>query len=105
MVAPPVPELPTRLRRRIVSLSISWDIVLNRLVPALFVLPAILIGGCAYVPSEGPTNKELKGTEKPTQAGAAVIQIVDVDDTVAQQLLAQRSLRMFSETLGTSEAT
>src|SRR5882762_4956728 len=58
--------------------------VLSRLVRASFVLPAILIGGCANVPSEGPTTKEVK---------------------VARQLLAQRSLRMFSETLGTSEAT
>jgi len=79
--------------------------VLSRLVRASSVLSAILAGGCANVPSEGPTTKEVKAVEKPSEAGAAVIQIVDVDDTVARQLLAQRSLRMFSETLGVSEVT
>src|SRR5882762_1469270 len=79
--------------------------VLSRPLPASFLLSVILIGGCAYVSSEGPTTKEVKAAGKPPGAGAAVIQIVDVDDAVARQLLAQRSLRMFSETLGTSEAT
>jgi len=79
--------------------------VLSRLILVLFALSPILIGGCANVPSEGPTKKEVTAAGKPSEAGVAVIQIIDVDDTVARQLLAQHSLRMFSETLGASEVT
>lgn len=57
-----------------------------------------ILGGCAYLPAAGPTKSEIeKGAE---QTRAAAIQIVDVNDDVARQLLAQRSLHMFSETLG-----
>jgi polysaccharide export outer membrane protein len=78
--------------------------VLSRLVRTSFLISAVTIAGCAYVPSAGPTTREVRKADKPAGAAAAVIQIVDVDDAVARQLLAERSLRMFSETLGTSEA-
>jgi polysaccharide export outer membrane protein len=79
--------------------------VLSRPVRASLVLTAVLIAGCAYVPSEGPTTREVTAAQRAPAPGAEVIQIVDVNDAVARQLLAERSLRMFSETLGASEAT
>jgi len=53
-----------------------------------------------YLPTQGPAKREVE--QAAAQPGVAVIQIVDVDDKVTRQLLAQRSQRMFSETLGSA---
>ncbi len=61
---------------------------------------ALLLQGCAsFISSTGPTRAEIdESAAKPELAAA--IQIVDVDDAVTRRLLAQRTQRMFSETLG-----
>jgi polysaccharide biosynthesis/export protein len=62
-------------------------------------LSALLLPGCAgFLPTIGPSRSVIDDA-KP-QPNAAAIQIVDIDDTVTRQLLAQRELRLFSETLG-----
>jgi polysaccharide export outer membrane protein len=62
-------------------------------------LSATLLPGCAgFLPGIGPSRSAIEGA-KP-QPNAAAIQIIDIDDDVTRQLLAQRALRMFSETLG-----
>jgi polysaccharide export outer membrane protein len=60
---------------------------------------AILLSGCAGVlPGIGPSRREIDHAKTP--ANAAAIQIVDIDEAVTRQLLAQREQRLFSETLG-----
>lgn len=62
----------------------------------------LLSSGCAgFLPTIGPSKRQIEHANPPPNAAAA-IQIVDIDDTVTRQLLAQRHLRMFSETLGNS---
>jgi polysaccharide export outer membrane protein len=68
---------------------------------ALIVAPLVL-SACASLSSVGPSSKEI--AESTTQPGAAAIQIVDVDDGVARQLLAQRAQTMFADTLGNKPA-
>ena len=59
----------------------------------------ILLSGCAgFLPTIGPSRHAIEST-KP-QPNAAAIQIIDIDDAVTRKLLAQRELRLFSETLG-----
>ena len=77
--------------------------VLSSLLRATLIVSAVVVGGCAYVSGPGPTTREIARAEAP--AGASLVQIVDVDDSIARKLLARRTLRMFSDTLGTSEAT
>jgi polysaccharide export outer membrane protein len=63
------------------------------------VLGTVLLGGCAgFLPTIGPSRAQIENAKPPPTAAA--IQIIDIDDAVTRQLLAQRSLRMFSETLG-----
>jgi polysaccharide export outer membrane protein len=63
------------------------------------VLSATLLPGCAgFLPGIGPTRSAIEKA-KP-QPNAAAIQIIDIDDAVTRQLLAQRAQRLFSETLG-----
>jgi polysaccharide biosynthesis/export protein len=64
----------------------------------------ILLPGCAgFLPGIGPSRSAIENN-KP-QPNAAAIQIIDIDDGVTRQLLAQRELRMFSETLGNKRIT
>jgi polysaccharide export outer membrane protein len=59
----------------------------------------MLLPGCAgFLPGIGPSRSAIE--ENKPQPNAAAIQIIDIDDAVTRQLLAQRELRMFSETLG-----
>jgi polysaccharide export outer membrane protein len=65
----------------------------------LSVLSIILLSGCAgFLPTIGPSGHRIQN------AGAAPdatgIQIVNIDDAVTRQLLAQRELHLFSESLG-----
>jgi len=59
---------------------------------------AVLAAGCSNLPTSGPSNKQIE--EATAQPGTSAIQVVDLDDTVARRLLAQRQLHLFSETLG-----
>jgi polysaccharide biosynthesis/export protein len=86
-------------------LPLSYHMLLSHRVRASLFFSAVLITGCAYVPSEGPTTKEVTSARPLSAPATGIIQIVDVNDTVARQLLAERSVQMFSETLGTSQAT
>lgn len=65
----------------------------------LLALCLSMITGCAQLPSSGPSANETQNTQ--AQPGTGLIQIIDVDDGVARQLLAQRRYQLFSETLGT----
>jgi polysaccharide export outer membrane protein len=55
--------------------------------------------GCAgFLPGIGPSRGQIE-TSKPSP-NAAAIQVIDVDDALTRRLLAQRTSRLFSETLG-----
>lgn len=63
-------------------------------------LCALLATGCAsQMPTSGPTRVQIEQAQG-APAAAAAIQIVDVNDAITRRLLAQRSQRLFSETLG-----
>jgi polysaccharide export outer membrane protein len=54
--------------------------------------------GCAgFLPTIGPSRAAI---ERANSSNAAAIQIIDINDAVTGQLLAQRESRKFSETLG-----
>jgi polysaccharide export outer membrane protein len=61
---------------------------------------AVLLTGCAnFLPTIGPSRGAVDRSKTvPPNAGA--IQLIDIDDAVTHQLLAQRKSRLFSETLG-----
>jgi polysaccharide export outer membrane protein len=60
---------------------------------------AVLLAGCTgFLPTIGPSRGQIDNA-KP-RPNTAAIQIIDIDDAVTHQLLSQRALRMFSETLG-----
>ncbi|MHB0990347.1 MAG: polysaccharide biosynthesis/export family protein [Burkholderiales bacterium] len=66
-------------------------------------LSVLTLAGCGAIPSSGPSraaifNSNYSGSEAMV---AKSIEIVDVNENVIQQLLAQRKLRDFSATLGT----
>jgi len=73
-------------------------------IAAVMAFLAACLSGCAYLPTSGPSADEVAQTASVAEPGTAVIQIVDVSDSVTRQLLAQRSQKLFSETLGTSAA-
>jgi len=59
----------------------------------------LLLPGCAgFLPGIGPSRNTIDNSR--SQPNAAAIQIVDIDDKVTRQLLTERALRLFSETLG-----
>lgn len=55
---------------------------------------SILAGGCAYIPTSGPSVKEVNAS-----AATGAIQVVDVDASVVQQLVTHRKQKLFSESL------
>ena len=58
-----------------------------------------LLSGCGgFLPTIGPSRSQIENAKPPPTAAA--FQIIDVNDAITRQLLAQRSQRMFSETLG-----
>jgi|HubBroStandDraft_4_1064222.scaffolds.fasta_scaffold44075_2 polysaccharide export outer membrane protein len=62
------------------------------------VLAAALLSGCAgFIPTVGPSRAAIEKNKYPV--GEAGIQVVDVDDTITRDLLAQHTQRLFSETL------
>jgi polysaccharide biosynthesis/export protein len=58
---------------------------------------AALLGGCAQFPTSGPSGEDIRNAQ--ARPGTAAVQVVDVDDAVARQLLAQRRQPLFSELL------
>jgi polysaccharide export outer membrane protein len=59
-----------------------------------------LLSGCAgFIPTIGPSRATIERNKTPV--GTASIQVVDVDDTVTRELLAQRQQHLFSLTLST----
>jgi len=58
---------------------------------------AAVVSGCAQLPASGPSSRDI---EQAPPAAASAIQIVDVDDGVTRNLLAQRAPVMFSDKLG-----
>ena len=59
---------------------------------------ALLLSGCNSIPTSGFLRSD--ADPKSTQPNLKGIQIVDVTDSVAKQLFAQRATRQFSEALG-----
>ena len=83
------PPLYPRSRYPVAKLCAYWTGLM---------LGSLLMAGCSQLPTSGPSSRQIEaGTAGP---GAAAIQIVEVDDAVTRRLLAQRTQRLFSETLG-----
>ena len=59
---------------------------------------AAYLSGCSQMPTIGPSHQEIR--DAAALPGTRAVQIIDVDDTVARRLLAQRSQRLFSDSLG-----
>lgn len=59
---------------------------------------AVQLSACAgFLPTIGPSRAEIEAARNSTRESA--IQVVDVNDAVTRQLLAQRTQQLFSETL------
>lgn len=95
MPPPPLPALA--------PLSSSISLPLHR---RGFLATALAIGGglsgCTSLPTSGPSADDVQAVQAPP--GAAAIQIVDVDDRVARQLLSGRRLKLFSDVMDTTAA-
>ena len=79
--------------------AIDTAIVRGIQVSIFAALGAVLLSGCAgFLPGIGPSRKAIDET-KP-QPNTIAIQLIDINDAVTRQLLAQRAQRLFSETLG-----
>lgn len=61
---------------------------------------SLALVGCSNLPTSGPSEEEVRRAA--SAPGASAIQVVDIDDRVARQLLAQRRYGLFSETLGSA---
>jgi polysaccharide biosynthesis/export protein len=71
----------------------------SRIAVAVAVGAAALLSGCTgFLPTIGPSRGAIDRANPPPNAAA--FQIIDIDDAVTRQLLAQRATRLFSETLG-----
>jgi polysaccharide biosynthesis/export protein len=67
--------------------------------PLVALVGVLLATGCAQLPNTGPSAGDVQNTQ--AKPGTGAVQVVDVDDAVARQLLAKRRYQLFSETLGT----
>lgn len=63
------------------------------------VVTSSLLAACSGIPTSGPKRSEVDDSP-PHAAAVDAIQLVEVDDAIARRLMAQRSQRLFSETLG-----
>jgi polysaccharide export outer membrane protein len=72
--------------------------MLRNYVAAIAAVFTLLTGCAGFLPGIGPSRRQIESHEP--RPDTAAIQIIDIDEVVTKQLLAQRSLRMFSETLG-----
>lgn len=73
--------------------------MIRRAVAARAALAAMtaLLTACAGLPKSGPSADAIEGVQRSPQAG--LIQVVELDDRVARELMSQRTHRLFSETL------
>ncbi len=71
---------------------------------AVLCLVSLWVSGCAYLPSSGPSVKEVSQVSTLSDADRTLIQIVDVNEALTRQLLAQRTQKLFSETFGNRTA-
>ena len=70
----------------------------------LIALPLLCaLSACSTLPGAGPRAKDILEPD-PALRAAQTLQLVDVDDGVVRQLLAQRQQRLFSETLAPAAA-
>jgi polysaccharide export outer membrane protein len=87
------------LQQHVPSRAIDIAIVRRIQISIIAALSAVLLSGCAgFLPGIGPSRKAID--EAKPQPNAIAIQLIDINDAVTRQLLAQRELRLFSETLG-----
>ena len=63
---------------------------------------SVLMSGCAYFPASGPAGEDVQ--RMPGQPGASSVQVIDVDDGVARQLLTRRREVLFSDVLSAKPA-
>ena len=70
---------------------------------ASLIIGSALLAGCAGIPTSGPSAEDIK--KAGALAGAAGVQIVDVDDFVIRQLLALRKQRKFSDAVTNTAST
>jgi polysaccharide biosynthesis/export protein len=68
-------------------------------------LLAALSGCASYISNVGPSTAVVEDSSGSAGTDASVIQLVTVDENVARRLLAQRTQRLFSETLGSTTGT
>ena len=81
------------------SRAIDTAIVRRIQISIVAALSAVLLSSCAgFLPTIGPSRKAID--EAKPQPNIISIQLIDINDAVTRQLLAQRELRLFSETLG-----
>ena len=73
---------------------------------SVIALSILALAGCGDIPTSGPSRAAIIDTNNNNSQSAVDrgIQIVDVDQSVIQQLLAQRAQHSFSETLGSVPA-
>jgi polysaccharide export outer membrane protein len=69
---------------------------------AAALLTCLLAAGCTQFPTIGPSSDEVQDVQ--AHPGSSAVQVVDVTDTVARQLLSQRRHTLFSEALGPAPA-
>ena len=81
------------------SRAIDTAIVRRIQISIVAALSAVLLSSCAgFLPTIGPSRNAID--EAKPQPNTIAIQLIDINDAVTRQLLAQRELRLFSETLG-----
>jgi polysaccharide export outer membrane protein len=87
------------LQQHVPSRAIDTATVRRIQISIIAALSAVLLSGCAgFLPTIGPSRKAID--EAKPQPNTIAIQLIDINDAVTRQLLAQRELRLFSETLG-----
>jgi polysaccharide export outer membrane protein len=67
-------------------------------------LVALAVSGCAVLPSSGPSTGQITRAAKARSASDAGIAIIDVNDTVAREIVAGSHPLSFSESLGEGAA-
>ena len=70
----------------------------RRSVRVVWASIALFLSACSQLPTAGPSAQDIGETM--ARPGTQAVQIVDVDEAVAQRLFGQRQQRLFSETLG-----
>jgi len=83
--------------------GLSWSV--RGVVRGLAAVVSIAIAGCAWIPGNGPTTRDISNSATSEDKARSRIQIVDVTDDVARRLLTLRERHLFSDTLGNVDAT